>query len=223
MPYNRKINYELDRLSSTESWRLFRIMSEIVEGIEELSDLPPSVSFFGSARTKEEHKHYELTRQIAKLLAENGYGIITGGGGGIMQAANQGAREGNTVSVGLHIDLPMEQMTNPYIDLNVKFHYFFVRKLMFVKHSRAYVVMPGGMGTVDEFAEAFVLIQTEKIKQFPMIFVCREYWKGFFDWVKSSMVAEGYITMDEFHICHFADTPEEVLEILKQHDISRLP
>ncbi len=222
MSYTKKIDYDLDKLSSTESWRLFRIMSEIVEGIEELSELPPSVSFFGSARTKEEHKHYDLTRRVAKLLAESGYGIITGGGGGIMQAANQGAREGKNISVGLHIDLPMEQEINPYVDINVKFHYFFIRKLMFVKHSKAYIVMPGGMGTVDEFAEAFVLIQTEKIKQFPMIFVCREYWKGFFDWFKASMVAEEYITMEEFHLCHFADTPEEVLAIIKEYEVSKI-
>ncbi len=212
-------NYNLEDLSRKDSWRLFRIMSEIVEGFEELSDLPPAVAIFGSARTREDHKHYDLTRRVAKTLAENGYAIISGAGGGIMQAANQGAKEGDGVSVGLHIDLPEEQDVNPYVDINLKFRYFFVRKLMFVKYSQSYVVMPGGMGTVDEFAEAFVLIQTKKIRPFPLIFVCKEYWQGYFDWLKSTMIAEEYLTMEELGIIHFADTPEEVLTIIKTHEI----
>ncbi len=208
-------NFELDKLNMKESWRMFRIMAEIVDGFDALSTLPKAVSIFGSARTLESHKYYEDARKVSKLLAENDYAIISGGGPGIMQAANEGAKEGNGISVGLSIDLPFEQGMNEYVDLGLNFRYFFIRKLMFVKYSQAYVVMPGGMGTVDELSEAFVLIQTEKIKPFPLIFYNSEYWKGFLDWVKNTMTAEGNIDQKEWDIIHVVDTPEEVLEIIK--------
>ncbi len=210
-------DYEVNKISGKESWRLFRIMAELVDGIETLTDLPKCVSIFGSARTKEEHPHYKETFEVAKVLAENGYGIITGGGYGIMQAGNHGAKEGGGLSIGLTINLPHEQSDNPYIDIKLNFRYFFVRKLMFVKYSQVYIVMPGGMGTVDELAEAFVLMQTGKIKPFPLIFYNSEYWNGFLDWVKKSMLAEGYLDEEELKLIHVANSPEEVLKIINEH------
>ncbi len=209
---------ELEKLSSQETWRMFRIMSEIGEGFETLVNLPRAVSIFGSARTKPDHPHYKKTYAIAAALAENGYSVITGAGYGLMEAANKGAKEAGGISVGLHIDLPHEQAVNDYIDIELSFHYFFARKLMFIKYSQAYIVMPGGMGTVDELSEAYVLIQTQKIKPFPLIFVDKEYWKGFFEWVENSMVSEGYLSSDELELVRFAETPEEVLQIIKEYE-----
>ncbi len=212
-------SFELEKLSTKESWRMFRIMAEIVDGFEELAGIPPSISIFGSARTEADHPHYQLAFDTAKILAEKGYGIISGGGGGIMEAANRGAKAGNGLSIGLHIDLPHEENANDYIDINLRFRYFFIRKLMFIKYSQAYIVMPGGMGTVDELSEAFVLMQTEKIKPFPLIFMNREYWKGFFEWLEKSMLEEKYIDTIELGLVHFAETPEEVIEIIKKFEL----
>ena len=208
--------YVIDALSAQESWRLFRIMSELVEGFEDLSGLPPCVSVFGSARPKPDHPMYAETERVAKLLGEAGYGVITGGGPGLMEAGNKGAKESGTVSVGLHIHLPMEQYSNPYVTLLSDYRYFFIRKLMFVKYSMAYVVMPGGMGTIDELSEAFVLAQTNRIKPFPIILYGSEFWGGLLDWIRTRMVKDGYLREDELDLITVCDTPEEVLTTIRR-------
>ncbi len=215
------MDFELEKLSSKELSQLFQVMNELVEGFEALIGVERGIAIFGSARVKEGHAHYEDTRKVSKLLAKNGHTIITGGGPGIMQAANQGAKEGKGLSVGLHIFLPNEQVYNDYLDINIGFRHFFVRKLMFAKYSEAYVIMPGGMGTVDEFSDAMVLMQTQKMKTSPIIFYNKKYWSGFLDWIKDNMVAEGYLTEEELDIIYLADSPEEVLEITKKFGITK--
>ena len=206
--------YVVDALSVNESWRVFRIMSEIVEGIETLGSLPQCVSIFGSARPKPDDAMYKATEDIARLLVKSDFGVITGGGPGLMEAGNKGATEAGGVSVGLHIHLPMEQGSNPYIGTQCDFRYFFVRKLMFVKYATAYVVMPGGIGTLDELFEAVVLMQTHRIRKFPVILYNSEYWKGLLDWIRDKMVSYGYINEDEIELITLADTPEEVRDII---------
>lgn len=213
--------YVIDSLSTQESWRLFRIMSEIVDGIESLSDLPDSVSIFGSARTQPDHPMYQEAEEIARLLCEAGFGVITGGGPGIMEAGNKGAQEAGGTSVGLCIHLPMEQDSNPFIDVKCNFKYFFVRKLMFIKYAMAYVVMPGGFGTLDELSEAFVLRQTNKIKPFPIILYKSEFWNGLLDWTREQMVSAGYIGDEELNALVVLDTPEEVVQYIMNHSPSR--
>lgn len=202
---------------SSDSWRMFKIIAETVEGFETLNNLPPCVSIFGSARSKPDSEVYKETMKVAKLLAENGYGIITGGGPGLMEAGNKGALDGGGESVGLHIHLPNEQNCNPYVTTRCDFRYFFVRKLMFVKYAMAYVVMPGGMGTMDEFAEAFVLAQTGRIKPFPIILYGSEFWSGLTDWVRKVMVKQGYMNEEEMNFAVTLDTPEEVLKYIQEH------
>lgn len=197
--------------TAQDAWRLFKIVSETVEGFEVLSDLPACVSIFGSARAKPGSQVYEDTVTIARLLAEAGYGIITGGGPGLMEAGNKGAVQGNGPSVGLHIHLPHEQRCNEYVKTRLQFRYFFVRKLMFVKYAAAYVIMPGGMGTVDELSEAFVLAQTRRIKPFPMVLYGSEFWGGFIDWLRNSMIRDGYMREDELDLICIKDTPEDVV------------
>lgn len=200
-----------------DSWRIFKIASEIVEGFEVLSDAANCVSIFGSARTRPGTPVYEDTRTIARLLAEAGYGIITGGGPGLMEAGNKGAVEGNGQSIGLHIHLPHEQDCNQYVRQRLNFRYFFVRKLMFVKYASAYVVMPGGMGTIDELSEAFVLMQTKRIKKFPIILYGSAFWSGLLDWIRTTMVDDGYINANELDLVVVKDTPQEVVDHLRQH------
>ncbi len=202
-----------------ESWRLFKIMSEVVEGFESLGDLGPAVSIFGSARVGPETELYAETEAMARLLTQAGYAVITGGGAGVMEAANKGAFEADGPSVGLHIQLPMEQTPNRYQTLTCGFRYFFVRKLMFVKYAMAYVVMPGGLGTLDEFTEAFVLAQTRRIRPFPIILYKRSFWQGLLDWVGEAMVAQGYLTEEELRAVTLLDTPEEVVAHIKRHVI----
>lgn len=211
--------YEIAALSNQDSWRLFKIISEIVEGFEALSGVHKSVSIFGSARAKPGTPVYEETVEIARQLAEAGYGVITGGGPGLMEAANKGAADAGGASVGLHIHLPREQQVNQYVKTRCDFRYFFVRKLMFVKFAMAYVVMPGGMGTIDELSEAFVLAQTSRIKPFPIILYGSEYWKGFVDWMKERMVADGYINAKELDLFVMRDSPESVVEHIRRHVI----
>ncbi|MDR3074240.1 MAG: TIGR00730 family Rossman fold protein [Deltaproteobacteria bacterium] len=211
--------YILDSLSNQNSWRLFKIMSEVVEGFETLSGIRKSVSIFGSARSKPGTPLYEATETIARRLCEAGYGVITGGGPGLMEAANKGAHEADGTSVGLHIHLPNEQQVNPYVKTRCDFRYFFVRKLMFVKYAMAYVVMPGGMGTIDELSEAFVLAQTHRIKPFPIILYGSDYWSGLMDWLQSRMVAEGYIDKEELELLTIKDTPESVVDHIRRHVI----
>ncbi len=202
----------IDDLSSREAWRLFKIMAEMVDGFETLSGFTNCVSVFGSARSKPDSPLYADAEKLGRMLVEQGYGVITGGGPGLMEAANKGATEAGGTSVGLRIELPFEQGCNPYVKTRLDFHYFFVRKLMFVKYAVAYVVMPGGMGTIDEFSEAFVLSQTKRIRPFPIILYDADYWRGFLDWMNASMVAEGYIREQEVRdCCTLCDSPEEVL------------
>lgn len=209
----------LSHSRAEDSWRMFKIMAETVEGFETLNSLQGCVSIFGSARARPGSAVYEDTVTLARLLAENGYGIITGGGPGIMEAGNKGACEGNGESVGLHIHLPHEQSANEYIKTRCNFRYFFVRKFMFVKYALAYVVMPGGMGTIDEFSEAFVLAQTRRIKPFPIILYGSDFWGGLLDWVRTVMAREGYINEEELDLITVMDSPESVLHFIQRHVI----
>ncbi|NND53164.1 MAG: TIGR00730 family Rossman fold protein [Flavobacteriaceae bacterium] len=206
-----------NEIKTNDSWAIFKIMGEFVDGFEKMSQIGPCVSIFGSARTKPENKYYQLASDVAQSIVEAGYGVITGGGPGIMEAGNKGAHLASGTSVGLNIDLPFEQHDNPYIDRdkNLDFDYFFVRKVMFVKYSQGFVVMPGGFGTLDELFEAITLIQTHKIERFPIIMVGSEFWEGLFDWVKSTVLKKfGNISATDLDLIHLVDTKEEVIEIL---------
>lgn len=206
-----------NEVKTNDSWAIFKIMGEFVSGYEKLSKIGPCVSIFGSARTKPNDKYYQLAENIAEKLAEHGYGVITGGGPGIMEAGNKGAHNAGGTSVGLNITLPFEQHDNPYIDSDksIDFDYFFVRKVMFVKYSQGFVVMPGGFGTLDEFFEALTLIQTHKIGKFPIILVGRDFWGGLVDWIKKTLL-ETYETVspDDLHLVDIVDTEDEVIDIL---------
>jgi len=206
--------YVIDAMTVGDTWRMFRIMAEFVEGFEHLADLPPAVSIFGSARVGPESQEYQMAERLARMLVERGYAVITGGGPGIMEAANKGAAEAGGQSVGLNIELPFEQKPNPYANLQLNFRYFFVRKVMFVKYAIAYVVMPGGFGTVDELFEAVTLIQTNKIKPFPVILMIKRYWEGLMKWIKETMLQEGKICQKDVDLFHLTDDPEEVVEIV---------
>jgi uncharacterized protein (TIGR00730 family) len=222
-----KQNKNWNAIKTNDSWALFKIMSEFVYGYERMSQIGPCVSIFGSAKTKPKDKYYELTVKVASKIVEQGYGIITGGGPGIMEAGNKGANLGGGTSVGLNIDLPFEQHDNPYIDANksLDFDYFFVRKVMFVKYSQGFVVMPGGFGTLDELFEAITLIQTGKIDKFPIILVGKDYWSGLMDWIKSTLV-EKFKTVGEedLDLINLVDTEDEVVDILdkfyNEYDLS---
>ena len=206
--------------SGKDSWRLFRIMSEFVDGIDELQGIDHGVAIFGSARSKPGSQDYEGARAMGFALAGAGYDVITGGGPGDMEAANRGAREANGNSVGLCIRLPHEEKPNPYLTHTVSFKYFFVRKVMFVKHSRAFVVMPGGFGTLDELFEAVTLVQTRKIKPFPIILAGeRAHWQGLIDWIQNSLVARGKVGAKEAGILQMADSPGAVLDILRKNHV----
>jgi len=197
-----------------DSWQIFKIMAEFVDGFEKLAKIGPCVSIFGSARTPDEHEYYQMTVQIASLLAERGYGVISGGGPGIMEAANKGAYTAGGKSVGLNIELPHEQFHNKYIDRDklLEFNYFFVRKVMFMKYSQGYIVMPGGFGTMDELFEAVTLIQTGKIARFPIVLVGSSYWAGLFDWIKGTMLTNKYISEEDLNLYRMVDTAEEAVE-----------
>ncbi|MEQ8469998.1 MAG: TIGR00730 family Rossman fold protein [Marinoscillum sp.] len=203
-----------NEIKSSDSWAIFKIMSEFVDGFEKLAKIGPCVSIFGSARTKSEHKYYKMAEDIAARLVRHGYGVITGGGPGIMEAGNKGAHEQGGKSVGLNIDLPFEQFNNIYIDRDklINFDYFFVRKVMFVKYSQGFIVMPGGFGTLDEFFEALTLIQTKKIGAFPIVLVGREFWGGLFDWVKNVLVTkEKSVSEEDLELFKLVDTAEEAV------------
>lgn len=206
-----------NQIKANDSWALFKIMSEFVHGYERMSKIGPCVTIFGSARTQPENKYYKLATRIAEKIAEHGYGVITGGGPGIMEAGNRGAHKAKGTSVGLNIELPFEQHENPYIDhdKNLEFDYFFVRKVMFVKYSQGFVVMPGGFGTLDELFEAVTLIQTHKISKFPIVLVGSEFWGGLLDWIKSVIEEEfGNISPGDIDLLHLVDTAEEVITII---------
>ncbi len=199
-----------------DTWRIFRIMSEFVEGFEVLSRVGKAVSIFGSSRTKPGTKYYKLAEEIAYLLAKEGYVIITGSGPGLMEAANKGAKFANGKSVGLNIQLPLQQEPNKYVDLLLDFRYFFVRKVMFVKYAKAFVILPGGYGTLDEFTEAINLIQTQRIPEFPVVLFNSEYWKGMLDWLKDKVLKNGCISKQDLNIFSVVDTPREVVKVIKK-------
>ena len=207
-----------NEIRTNDSWSLFKVMSEFVNGYEKLSSIGPCISIFGSARTKSNHPTYILTTEIAKAVSKLGYGVITGGGPGIMEAANKGANEVGGVSVGLNINLPMEQESNKYIDKNklIDFQYFFVRKVMFIKYAQGFIVMPGGVGTLDELFESFTLLQTSKINKFPIILVGRDYWKGLIDWIKEKLLGQNNISSEDLKLFEVVDTVEEVIECLNR-------
>lgn len=208
--------YLIDAITVNDSWRLFKIIAEFVDGFEALSDTCPCVSIFGSARVPSGEETYEKTVVIAKKLAENGFNIITGGGPGVMEAANKGAREGGSKSIGLNIRLPFEQKSNPYIDINLEFKYFFVRKVMFIKYAQAYIGMPGGFGTLDEIFEALTLIQTERIKPFPVVLVGSDYWNGMLEWMQSNLLGRNMISPDDMEMVTILDDPDEVVKTIKR-------
>lgn len=214
---SRNKQFMIDELSMSESWRLFKIMAEFVEGFDKLSDLPPAVSVFGSARVHPDDPIYQESEELARMLAQEGYAVISGGGPGVMEAVNKGAFEAGGESVGLHIQLPLEQGINRYQTIPIQFKYFFVRKVMFIKYAQAYVVMPGGTGTLDELFESFVLIQTKRIKRFPIVLYKKDYWAGLLDWIKGTMVQQGYIREEELNQLTLLDTPQEVVEFIKRH------
>lgn len=206
-----------NEIKTNDSWAIFKIMGEFVNGYEKLSQIGPCVSIFGSARTKPDNPYYKLTEDVARKIVEHGYGIITGGGPGVMEAGNKGAHLAGGTSVGLNIHLPFEQHDNPYIDSdkNINFDYFFVRKVMFVKYSQGFVVMPGGFGTLDELFEAITLIQTNKIDKFPIILVGRDFWSGLIDWVRTTLLDSFQnISAGDMDIVQVVDTADEVIEIL---------
>lgn len=211
--------YVIDALSVKESWRVFRIMAEFVEGIETLSDVNNAVTIFGSARVKPDDVYYQKTEKLARLLVEEKFNVITGGGPGIMEAANKGASEAGGKSVGLNIRLPFEQKPNPYANIHLDYKYFFVRKVMFVKYAVAYVILPGGFGTLDELFEALTLIQTKKIKSFPLILMGSEYWGGLIDWLKNTMLKEGKILAVDMDLLQIVDEPEDVVKLIKKYVI----
>jgi uncharacterized protein (TIGR00730 family) len=208
--------YLIDALSISESWRMFRIMSEFVEAIEELSEVKRAVTVFGSARATPEDQYYVKAEYLARLLAQKGFSVITGGGPGIMEAANKGAAEAGGTSIGLNIRLPLEQVPNPYANLRINFKYFFIRKVIFVKFAQAYVILPGGFGTMDELFEALTLIQTRRIKSFPVVLMGSEYWRGLVDWLKNAMVAEGKIAREDLDLIQVLDDPEEVVRHIQK-------
>ncbi len=216
-----------NEIKANDSWAIFKVMSEFVDGFEKMSRIGPCVSVFGSARTKPGDTYYELAENIAFQLTQHGYGVITGGGPGIMEAGNKGAHRGGGVSVGLNIDLPFEQKDNSYIDQdkNLQFDYFFVRKVMFVKYAQGFVALPGGFGTLDELFEAITLIQTKKIEKFPIVLVGTQFWKGLIGWIKETMLKQnGNIHEDDLDLFQVVDTAEEVIEIIdsfyKKHLLS---
>jgi uncharacterized protein (TIGR00730 family) len=203
--------------SAKESWRLFGIMAEFVEGTERLDRIQPAVSMFGSARTQPNHPHYQLAEQVARQLSDAGFSIISGGGPGIMEAANKGAFYGKSPSIGLNIQLPHEQHRNPYQDISQTFRHFFARKYMFVKFATAYVVMPGGFGTLDELMEALTLIQTGKTRKMPIILVCSDFWNDLLDWFKQTLIAEGFISSEDINLIQVIDEPTQVVNAIFQY------
>ncbi|MFA5355832.1 MAG: TIGR00730 family Rossman fold protein [Candidatus Omnitrophota bacterium] len=203
-------------LFSEDPWRVFRIMSEFVDGFEVLSEIGKAVSIFGSGRVKSGNKYYKIAEEIAYLLAKEGYAVITGSGPGIMEASNKGAKRAGGHSVGLNIQLPAEQRSNKYVDTLLDFRYFFVRKVMFVKYARAFVIMPGGYGTLDEFTEAITLIQTKRIPRFPVVLFGSEYWNGMLKWLRETVLEEGNIKKEDLDIFTVVDEPKQVITAIKR-------
>ena len=208
--------YEINELAKEESWRMFRIMGELVEGFDNLSGIEPAVTIYGSSRVKADDELYAQTEEIAYRLGQLGFSIITGGGPGVMEAANKGALKAGVTSVGLNIDLPEEQACNIYCIKSITFHHFFVRKVMLVKYATAFVILPGGLGTLDELTEVLNLMQTHKIKPFPVVLFGSQYWQGFLDWLRTSALARGFISEEDFQLLRVCDHPDEVIETVQR-------
>lgn len=217
--HNKKNNTAsvIDDFKGDQSWRIFRIISEFTEGFEKLSEITDAISIFGSARLKPDHPYYLKTVELATLLSQHGFAIITGGGPGIMEAANKGAYQQDQLSIGLNIELPMEQHANPYQDISLDFRYFFVRKVMFVRYSMGYVCMPGGFGTLDEFFEALALMQTHKIYPLPLVLFGTAFWGGLVEWIKTTLIEYETITEADFNLIKLTDDPHEVLAFMLAH------
>lgn len=212
-----------DELRTSDSWRVFRIMGEFVDGFDNLVTITRGVSIFGSARTKDGDPMYEAARETARLLAESGFEIITGGGPGIMEAGNRGAFEAGKVSIGCNIQLPFEQSGNPYQTKSLTFKYFFVRKTMFIKYSNAYIIFPGGFGTMDELFEALTLIQTRKIRNFPVVLFGSQYWQGLLQWITTVMLNDHYISPEDLNLIHLTDSPQDAVDFIKKVCASDAP
>lgn len=216
--FERVKMHDWSEMKGNDSWHVFKVMSEFVEGFERLNKIGPCVSIFGSARTHPENEYYTLAEEIAYKLTKSGYGVISGGGGGIMEAANKGAHRAGGRSVGLNIHLPFEQRPNDYIDHDklLNFKYFFVRKVMFVRYAQGFIVLPGGLGTLDELFEALTLIQTMKIAKFPIVLIGKGYWSGLIDWLQSTMLQGGYISEEDLTLFHIVDTSDEAIAIINK-------
>jgi uncharacterized protein (TIGR00730 family) len=212
-----------DSMMTRESWKIFQVMAEFVEGYERLVHIPPSVSIFGSARLKPSHPWYKLSEDTAAILSKAGFSVVTGGGPGVMEAANKGAKKGKGHSVGLNIVLPNEECANDYQDISIRFRHFFTRKVMFVKYASAYVVMPGGFGTLDEIAEILALIQTGKTRKIPIVLVVKSFWKDLIKWFDSQLVKENMIDKEDLALYSVVDTPEEVLKVIQKFYKGRSP
>jgi hypothetical protein len=208
--------YQINELQKEESWRMFRIIGEFVEGFDRLSGIGPSVSIYGSARIKPEDELYKQTQETSRLLGELGFTIITGGGPGVMEAANKGAREAGVNSIGLNIELPTMQTCNDYTTQTISFKHFFVRKVMLVKYATAFIIMPGGLGTMDELTEVLTLIQTKMIKPFPVILFSGVYWKGFLEWLKATVLSDGMISEEDFNLLRICESPAEAADIVQK-------
>jgi uncharacterized protein (TIGR00730 family) len=206
----------MEDLAKSDTWRVFRIMAELVEGFEALNGIGPAVTIFGSSRLQPESPYYSKCLTVAENMAKEGFAVISGGGPGIMEAANKGAQKASGISVGLNIELPLEQMPNQFQDVRLEFRYFFVRKLMFVKYAVGYVIFPGGFGTMDELFEALTLIQTGKIRSFPVVLVGREYWSGLIGWLRQTMLSDGNISPEDLDLMHVVDEPDEVCAIISK-------
>jgi len=216
--------YEINELAKEESWRMFRIIGELVEGFDKLSGVEPAVTIWGSARVKPNDELYAQTAEIARRLGETGFSIITGGGPGLMEAANKGAREAGVKSVGVNIELPEEQVANAYTSLSLTFRHFFIRKVLLVKYATAFIIMPGGLGTLDELTEVLTLMQTHKIKPFPVILCNSDYWKGFLEWLRTCTLANEFISEEDLDLLRVCDNTDEVIEAVhrwfSKHEIA---
>jgi len=206
----------IDEFKLEESWRIFKIIGEFVEGVESLYDIGPAVSIFGSARTSPDDPVYKTAEKLSAMLVKNGFAVITGGGGGIMEAANKGAAKAGGKSIGLNIILPREQKSNRYSNIKVEFNYFFIRKVMFIKYASAYIIMPGGLGTLDELFEAATLIQTQRIKPLPIVLVGSDYWSGLMDWIRNQLVKTLKISREDMDIFQIMDSPDEIVKTIKK-------
>jgi hypothetical protein len=216
MPYE----YEINELAKEESWRMFRIIGEFVEGFDKLAGIEPAVTIYGSSRVSAGDPLYAETEEIAYRLGQLGFSIVTGGGPGIMEAANKGGRGAGVTSVGLNISLPEEQVANIYATKSLTFNHFFTRKVMLVKYATAFVIMPGGLGTLDELTEVLTLMQTHKIKPFPVVLYDSEFWKGFLDWLRNTVLSRGYISEEDFDLLRVLDRPDEVVEAIKRWHVA---